>query len=326
MKHLVLFCCIPLTAVAADPANPPSHVTNGVLESELPTLKITAQAEKRLGIELAKVSTKAVTETRLYAGEVMVSLMAGPDVLAPLPPGTIEEMRRLAEQQNIADGAVATAQVQLDAARINLQRTTQLAKERVGSERALDEARAAEALATTNLDTVKKQRALLGLSISEALKSPRRTLRVSVSTVELPSLDTAVPVAATLPGANDKLITAVPQAMPPSSNPLNGTADIFYALEGNPAPAIGQRLLVRIPVRDTSKEALIVPWSAIFHDANGDAWLYEQSAPQTFVRRRVLLKRVDATEAILDAGPRVGTEVVTVGAAELFGAEFGNGK
>ena len=44
-----------------------------------------------------------------------------------------------------------------------------------------------------------------------------------------------------------------------------------------------------------------------------------------FVRRRVELARVVEDLAVLRRGPPAGTSVVTVGAAELFGTEFGVG-
>jgi hypothetical protein len=46
----------------------------------------------------------------------------------------------------------------------------------------------------------------------------------------------------------------------------------------------------------------------------------------TFVRRRVEVVRVADGRAVLSFGPKVGTPVVTGGAAELFGTEFGAGK
>ncbi|WP_051946102.1 efflux RND transporter periplasmic adaptor subunit [Verrucomicrobium sp. BvORR106] len=317
---------LPLAATGADPANPPSQVTNGVMEAALPTLKITAQAEKRLGVEVAEVVSKAVHETRLFAGEVMLSLSSRPDLLAPMPPVTTEELRRLAELQNVADGAVASAQVQVDAAQITVQRTTQLARERAGSERAMDDARTAEAVARTALSTAKNQRDLLGLPVAEALKSTRRTVRVSISSLELPSLDTAQPATASTPADKGKSSILTPQPLQSSGNIATGTVDLFYALDEKSPPPLGQRLMVHIPVKDVKRELPSVPWSSLFYDAHGGAWVYEQTAPQTFVRRRIQVRRVEGDAVLLDSGLPVGTTVVKTGAAELFGAEFGNGK
>jgi hypothetical protein len=54
--------------------------------------------------------------------------------------------------------------------------------------------------------------------------------------------------------------------------------------------------------------------------------VYERTDSVTFVRRRVEVSRVANGHAILALGPKKGTAIVTAGAAELFGTEFGAGK
>ena len=73
-------------------------------------------------------------------------------------------------------------------------------------------------------------------------------------------------------------------------------------------------------------EGRVVPFSAIVYDANGGAWLYENTEQHVFVRRRVEVREVVEHFAVLARGPDVGVEIVTTGAAELFGTEFGVGK
>jgi len=87
----------------------------------------------------------------------------------------------------------------------------------------------------------------------------------------------------------------------------------------------GQRVSVSVPVRG-EEESLVVPWAAILHDIQGNTWVYESLAPQTFARRRVQVVRIVGSDAVLASGPKPGTKVVTDGAAELFGTEFGGGK
>jgi hypothetical protein len=69
-----------------------------------------------------------------------------------------------------------------------------------------------------------------------------------------------------------------------------------------------------------------VPYSSIIYDAEGAAWAYVAEAPLVFVRQAVTVADVtpDASGglAVLSAGLAPRTTVVTVGAAELFGAEF----
>jgi hypothetical protein len=60
----------------------------------------------------------------------------------------------------------------------------------------------------------------------------------------------------------------------------------------------------------------------VYYDAKGDAWIYVNTKPLVFERRRVGVERVAGELAVLSDGPPVGTPVVTVGAALLYGAEI----
>jgi hypothetical protein len=67
---------------------------------------------------------------------------------------------------------------------------------------------------------------------------------------------------------------------------------------------------------------LRVPYSALIYDSSGKTWVYTNPEPRVFVRAAVAVERIDGDVARLSAGPAAGTDVVTVGAAELYGAEF----
>ena len=71
--------------------------------------------------------------------------------------------------------------------------------------------------------------------------------------------------------------------------------------------------------------ATSVPYSAIVYDAAGATWTYTSPNPLVFVRHEVVVERISADQAVLSAGPAIGTPVVTVGAAELWGIETGVG-
>ena len=62
---------------------------------------------------------------------------------------------------------------------------------------------------------------------------------------------------------------------------------------------------------------------AILYDVQGGEWVYSHVAEHVFTRKRVLVRAVVGDAAVLAMGPAPGTEVVTTGAPELFGAEFG---
>jgi hypothetical protein len=64
----------------------------------------------------------------------------------------------------------------------------------------------------------------------------------------------------------------------------------------------------------------------LIYDPQGRAWTYAQVGPLTFVRRAVVVDHVTGEAVYLRAGPRAGTRIVTVGAPELLGAEYGVGE
>ena len=64
----------------------------------------------------------------------------------------------------------------------------------------------------------------------------------------------------------------------------------------------------------------------MLYDAHGGTWVYQKAGAHAYHRRRVEVKTVVDSLAVLAGGLEPGTEVVTDGAAELFGTEFGIGK
>ena len=65
--------------------------------------------------------------------------------------------------------------------------------------------------------------------------------------------------------------------------------------------------------------------TALIYDSQGKPWTYTMPAPRTFVRVAVVIARVDDGTVYLSSGPPVDALVVTVGASELMGAEYGVG-
>ena len=86
--------------------------------------------------------------------------------------------------------------------------------------------------------------------------------------------------------------------------------------------APGQRVGVKFAAPGSETPKKVVPYSAVIYGASGDAWVYTSPEPAVFVRRQVTIEDIDDGTAVLSDGPPVGTQVVTVGAAELYGAEL----
>ena len=67
---------------------------------------------------------------------------------------------------------------------------------------------------------------------------------------------------------------------------------------------------------------MVIPYAAVLYDPNGDTWTYTSPAPFVFIRSRIRVDHIEGSQAFLSSGPPPGTDVVTVGAAELLGVEY----
>lgn len=66
----------------------------------------------------------------------------------------------------------------------------------------------------------------------------------------------------------------------------------------------------------------VVPSAAVLVDPNGDFWVYTSPEPLVFLRQQIRIEHEDGGQAFLSRGLPAGTDVVIVGVAELYGAEF----
>jgi len=118
-------------------------------------------------------------------------------------------------------------------------------------------------------------------------------------------------------------IPATPIAAPATADAGAARIDLLYRITNRDRIFTpGQRVSVRMPLCTTA-ESLVVPRAAVLYDSFGGTWVYEARDGGTFVRQRVVLADMIGDMAVLRQGPPAGTRVVTIGAAELFGTEFG---
>jgi RND family efflux transporter MFP subunit len=257
-------------------------------------------------------------------------------------------------------------QKQFEAAQAKARRTAQLLEDKAASEKANEEAQAELAVAEGALKGARARWQLLNGGPTDAAADDLSTLNLvspvdgviqkrevaSGQTVpagailfEVASLDPVwvrVPVyvgdvASVEPKAPAEIevFGTPPGAKPASARPVQGpslsdagavSADLFYELaNGSGQFRIGQKVGARL-VLSESAEGLVVPWSAVLFDMQGGAWLYVRTAPTVFSRVRIELSHVVGGLAVLRRGPAAGSDVVSSGAAELFGTEFGAGK
>ena len=83
----------------------------------------------------------------------------------------------------------------------------------------------------------------------------------------------------------------------------------------------------RIDVKTAAVESdggnTVIPYSAVLYDPDGATWTYTNPKPLVFVRADITVKSIAGERAILTKGPAPGTAVVTLGATELWGVEYG---
>lgn len=70
----------------------------------------------------------------------------------------------------------------------------------------------------------------------------------------------------------------------------------------------------------------VIPYSSVMYDEHGNNFTYITVEPLVFSRSDIVVDYIDGESAYLTDGPAVGTAVVIVGAAEIYGVETGIGK
>lgn len=70
-------------------------------------------------------------------------------------------------------------------------------------------------------------------------------------------------------------------------------------------------------------QRLVVPFSAVIVDPEGTFWVYTNPESLVFLRHEITIEHEEGDQVFLTEGPPPGTNVVTVGVPELYGAETG---
>lgn len=322
MHRIFLLCVLlPLTACdnnAKTPATAPAKAETIAHEAELLKLTLTPRAVQRLGIATVKADEGQAATMRETSGEIVVPNGAG-----GVPTGSLSNLAQIGTAQAAADGEVARTRAQARLARIALDRASQLVAEEAGSIRARDEAAAALATAKAQASVAVEQRRLLGPSVSALGRQSTLWVRVSVSGTDVADVARSSSALVRALGTTDAGSGARPVQAPPSANAAAGTVDLYYAIDNHGHDwRVGQRVAVQLPT-GRIQQGLTVPPSAILRDIYGGEWVYAQTAPNSYVRQRVEIVSTGTNGAILSRGLEPGMRVVTTGAMELFGTEFG---
>ena len=252
------------------------------------------------------------------------------------------------------------AKARLDAATQQLERARQLLRDMAGSQRDVEsasrefaQAKAAHDATATRLGRLSTnpleadftltitspengvirsltagagQTVVAGAPLFEVADLSRVWLRVPVYSGDLASSALQSTIRVRDVSGTGPVRQAVPVAGPPTADPLVATTDLYFEIansDGQLKP--GQRLVVVLPSRSGTRTGLVVPAAALLYDIHGGTWVYVNERPHVYRRQRVELVETQAGSAFLSRGLQKGDKVVTAGAAELFGTEFGAG-
>ena len=110
----------------------------------------------------------------------------------------------------------------------------------------------------------------------------------------------------------------VVQDKPYTLEPVEGEEDVLRVIL---TEAAAEHVGIETVAVEQRGSRLVVPYDAVYIDAHGGFWVYTNPEPLEFVRAPIDIVRESSNEAFLAEGPPAGTQVVTVGAPELYGSE-----
>ncbi len=325
--------------------------TTTVREGSVPRMRL-------VGGEVVVPPGRTVTITAPVAGEVHFVAaeppMPGSTVqrgvgllrLTAIAPADRDTRARAARE-------VSAAEANLPALELRVRRNKALVDQGAGSTRALEEASAARDVAQADLAAARARAATLSRDpllsdVAMLVRAPGNGVIRLLSVAEgqavaagaplfeivgVEALQVRVPVYSGDLGRIDaralarvrrngelRVVEARFVPGPPTAEPDRGTVDRYVGLASDAGFVPGERVLVELPLQDPTT-ALVLPASAVVLDAWGGAWVYRCEG-ERFTRARVDPARRTGDDVVLAHGPPLGACVVSVGAVELFGAEF----
>jgi hypothetical protein len=106
---------------------------------------------------------------------------------------------------------------------------------------------------------------------------------------------------------------------PAKLKPIEGKGDDAKLVTFTPEAARRSHVQTALVRRDGAR--LVVPYASLIYDEEGKTFVFTSPKRLSFVRAAVRVQRVDGDRVLLSKGPPPGTAVVTVGTAEVYGAE-----
>lgn len=294
------FLLTPAALHAADPkggapvGKSPMVTLEAVPGSAVPRVTLTAKAAERLGIETGKVSEELVVRKQMVSGLIVppqekqpqAKPSAGPAPAPAVKPaaGTFTGFSMAPTSKPAGGGSADLGRVPPAAA-------------------------AQPVAAQPSGPTTESVWVLVTLSPREwerlAKDKPARLLPLATRDQKV------------------KEVLAEPSGIAPLEDTKRSMLSLYYMVPGKDhGLTLANRMRVELPLAGSEEKQKVVPYGAVLYDSKGAAWVYVSTKPLTFERQRIGVERVVGDLAVLSEGPPVGTPIVTVGAALLYGSEI----
>ncbi len=116
------------------------------------------------------------------------------------------------------------------------------------------------------------------------------------------------------------------EAVPEEGGParvehLQGAEPTRLTLSEDAARRLDIQTSAVLDTQANGTKQMVIPYAAILYDTQGNTWVYTSPIPG-LRPDSITVDYIEGDQAVLTAGPPSGSEVVTVGVAELFGSEF----
>jgi hypothetical protein len=313
LAAVALFFLTPAATIAADPAGPPAAAKSGAVTLEaIPgsTAKrviLTAKSEQRLGIETGVVGEESILRKQMVSGLIVNAVDKQPE---PQPAGSTFGGFGKPGAGSPKPDTNSTNPVKMPTGvPAGIQKLVS-----DGSPPAL------RLVAAAPSGTAAAPATTIAPLLGDAW------VRVTLSPGELERLTKDKPARLLALSTREKLgndVFAQPTGMAPVEDTKRSMLTIYYVVPGqNHGLTLNSRVRVELPFAGNEEKQKHVPYSAVYYDGKGVAWVYVKTKPLTYERQRIGVDRVVGDMAVLAEGPPVGTSIVTVGASLLFGTEI----
>ncbi len=288
--------------------------------TDLNRVILTEQAAERLDIQTAQVRDEQVLRTQLARGEVIASPKLKTTIKAPTS-GTVLAPTDVSIP--VSGAPVSAGQVVFRLAPITALSADSSDKSTVNLKVPADSV-------MLRFFVTPGQFVEVGQPLFDIADTSKVWIRVPLNESEFARVDRSQ-------GANVLLLEGDDTDAGPVADAIDDIGDVendadepgdtdfalYYGIDNaDHGLTLGQHVKVKLALSGSESPRTVVLYSSIIYGQQGETWVFVNPEPLTYMRYPVSIDYIQGDLAVLSEGPEIGTQVVTVGAAELYGSEF----